>query len=306
MVRQNPQSIADVERNISFLQRRASSLRTTQRFFDRRTRPQVLQQIESIKLEIKRLRAAKKAGQIVPISAAGLAATEVGGRRSSLTPRQEALAKKLDLQQFIALSGGGATSLVDERSLQAIGTDRNRTTQTPEVIVDEPLIKSLEAKRAEGASFSAPAAAAAGLGLAALGSTLARSSARVAAQTATSAVTAGGSKMGVFSLLGTAGRFLTGTSIGRAALGGAAFAGGSALVARAFSGGGGTRRVRRGTNIITKRGMKQIRRIKKFKKQVSKAADALGFMLKRRGGGVSVRGSKGVITARELREALQR
>lgn len=75
---------------------------------------------------------------------------------------------------------------------------------------------------------------------------------------------------------------LLASSIGRTAIGTLA---GTAVVAGAsrFFNGNGAKKVRRGSNIITKRGMKQIRRIGKYRKQVSKAAQALGYSLKRRG-----------------------
>lgn len=102
-------------------------------------------------------------------------------------------------------------------------------------------------------------------------------------------------------------RAAAGTTIGRTVIGtaaGALVGAGVTAGIAAFSGRG--RRVRRGTNIITKRGMKQIRRIGKFRKQVAKAASELGYTLKRRGAPRVSAGSKGIITSRELVEALRR
>ena len=95
MVRERPKSLADVERNISFLRRRIGEARRTasRRGIAKRAA------IPKIEEEITRLRAGVRAGRISPISSRALAAVNVGRRddrdRSRAPPTRTLRAERL-------------------------------------------------------------------------------------------------------------------------------------------------------------------------------------------------------------------
>lgn len=200
--------------------------------------------IPRLQAEIARLQASLQQGRIEPISAAGMGAVLAG--RTTPEGSQEAVETALEIQRSVSKT---QQSLAEETFTGLMSpvaaSEMIETASTKDLNIPVPFQGAMPQT-----TFSP------------VGSPQMQNAFSVSAA------------LGI-------GKALIGSTIGKSVLAGVAttgvIAGASALFGR------NGKPVRRGTNIITKRGMKQIKRISKYRKQVSKAASALGYTLKRHG-----------------------